>query len=260
MGYILVPASSFSPIFVHRPAFVLSVPPRLGPHTSSLLPLLIQNPPPATTMKLQLFLAAPPTPLSFFPSLQDSKISGQGYSTDHPRVLSLVFANAVPTIFPPSSILVNNSTTLGSNFILLRRRPATLPFFDRRCLLVFLPVDRRFKYGYFTFLSISLSLKTGVPILMSDLEYISNDDILAKNNERDFIQSKNKKGKKNDEIEYLTTSSRQFLYPKARSKRKGIVELSKFHNDVRLSPPRSRKIHYTRAFTKRDGKVLLLLS
>ena len=98
-------------------------------------------------MKLQLFLAAPPTPLSFFPSLQDSKISGQGYSTDHPRVLSLVFANAVPTIFPPSSILVNNSTTLGSN----------------------------------------------VPILISDLEYISNDDILAKNNEQDFIQSKNKK-------------------------------------------------------------------
>lgn len=28
---------------------------------------------------------------------------------------------------------------------------------------------------------------------MSDLEYISNDDILAKNNEQDFIQSKNKK-------------------------------------------------------------------
>lgn len=45
---------------------------------------------------------------------------------------------------------------------------------------------------YFTFLPISLSSKTGVSILMSNLEYISNDDIL-KNNERDFIQSKNKK-------------------------------------------------------------------
>lgn len=160
VGYILVPASSFSPIFVHRPAFVLSVPSPRTPHVLSPPSSWYRNlhqPPPATTMKLQLFLAAPPTPLSFFPSLQDSKISGQGYSTDHPRVLSLVFANAVPTIFPPSSILVNNSTTLGSNFILLRRRPATLPFFDRRCL-VFLPVDRRFKYGCIFHFSPNLSL------------------------------------------------------------------------------------------------------
>lgn len=192
MGYILVPASSFSPIFVHRPAFVLSVPSPRTPHVLS--PPSSYTETSTTGHHDEASIVSRRTtnpPLSFFPS-HDSKISGQGYSTDHPRVLSLVFANAVPTIFPPSSILVNNSTTLGSNFILLRRRPATLPFFDRRCLLVFLPVDRRFKYRYFTFLPISLSSKTGVPILMSDLEYISNDDIL-KNNERDFIQSKNKK-------------------------------------------------------------------
>lgn len=191
MGYILVPASSFSPIFVHRPAFVLSVPSPRTPHVLS--PPSSYTETSTTGHHDEASIVSRRTtnpPLSFFPS-HDSKISGQGYSTDHPRVLSLVFANAVPTIFPPSSILVNNSTTLGSNFILLRRRPATLPFFDRRCL-VFLPVDRRFKYRYFTFLPISLSSKTGVPILMSDLEYISNDDIL-KNNERDFIQSKNKK-------------------------------------------------------------------
>lgn len=194
MGYILVPASSFSPIFVHRPAFVLSVPSPRTPHVLSPPSSYTETSTTGHHDEASIVSRRTTTaPLSFFPSLQDSKISGQGYSTDHPRVLSLVFANAVPTIFPPSSILVNNSTTLGSNFILLRRRPATLPFFDRRCL-VFLPVDRRFKYGYFTFLPISLS-KTDVPILISDLEYISNDDIL-KNNERDFIQSKNKKGRK----------------------------------------------------------------
>lgn len=35
VGYILVPASSFSPIFVHRPAFVLSVPSPRTPHVLS---------------------------------------------------------------------------------------------------------------------------------------------------------------------------------------------------------------------------------
>lgn len=159
MGYILVPASSFSPIFVHRPAFVLSVPSPRTPHVLSPPSSYTETSTTGHHDEASIVSRRTTTaPLSFFPSLQDSKISGQGYSTDHPRVLSLVFANAVPTIFPPSSILVNNSTTLGSNFILLRRRLATLPFFDRRCLLVFLPVDRRFKYGYIFHFSPNLSL------------------------------------------------------------------------------------------------------
>lgn len=198
VGYILVPASSFSPIFVHRPAFVLSVPSPRTPHVLSPPSSWYRNlhqPPPATTMKLQLFLAAPPT--LPFPSFPPTTRKSPAKVTR--LTIPVCSPSCSPTLFQQSFHPLPSSWTipqlLGRTLFYCAVAPQHFPSLIADASFFCQSIDDLSMDVYFTFLPISLSSKTGVSILMSNLEYISNDDIL-KNNERDFIQSKNKKGRK----------------------------------------------------------------
>lgn len=135
-GYILVPASSFSPIFFLRPPTAFcslraterarSTPPYTETSTS-------------TTGRHDeaSIVSRHPQPL------HDSKISGQGYSIDHPRALPRApSSNNLFHPLPESLFLALQRTAFQLsqllNFILLRRPQrspsliADAPFFESR--------------------------------------------------------------------------------------------------------------------------------
>lgn len=198
VGYILVPASSFSPIFVHRPAFVLSVPSPRTPHVLSPPSSYTET---STSHHRPLrwsFNCFSPHHQPPFPSFPPSKTRKSPAKVTR-LTIPVCSPSCSPTLFQQSFHPLPSSWTipqlLGRTLFYCAVAPQHFPSLIADASFFCQSIDDLSMDVYFTFLPISLSSKTGVSILMSNLEYISNDDIL-KNNERDFIQSKNKKGRK----------------------------------------------------------------